>query len=112
MPLLSWEKPPRKVSVEDWKSISADAAPPGVYTPNMSKADELKWKAKLVGRTIGKPRVEVRKSTDNGVQLLIVVSPDSIRVSMNGSAQLSNQDWDDLNTAVGEAQAALKKLTP
>lgn len=59
MSILSWEKPPRRTSVENWKSISADGAPPGVYSPNMSQEDRLKWKAKLVGKKGGIKQVEI-----------------------------------------------------
>ena len=42
MSVLDWDKPGRVVSIEEWKGISADSAPPGVYTPNMSDEDMKK----------------------------------------------------------------------
>ncbi len=65
--------------VKDWKKISADSAPPGVYTPNMNEDDKLRWKAKLVGKRGGIKQVEIRKTTTNGTQLLIIVSMDGFR---------------------------------
>jgi len=34
MSILSFETPKKIMSKEKWTSISADGAPPGVYTPN------------------------------------------------------------------------------
>lgn len=48
MGILMWDTPEKVMSIESWKSISADGAPPGVYTPNMSRGDALSWKAKIV----------------------------------------------------------------
>lgn len=77
MTLLMWDKPEKIMSTEAWASLySADGAPPGVYVPNMSTADMLRWKAKLVGTRSGQPRVEVRKVTENGTQMLMVVALD------------------------------------
>lgn len=65
MSVLMWDKPKRVKSVEEWKDISADGAPPGVYTPNMSEDDKHKWKAVLKGKTTGFPYVEIRKTTSH-----------------------------------------------
>jgi hypothetical protein len=116
--VLSWETPKKKMPVEDWKKISADGAPPGVYTPNMSKKDMLKWKAKYIGGT--DPRVEIRKSfhhsngksypecVNYGAQVLIVVrkkhnDEPQVLISTNGKMGMSLSDFFDLNEAVKEA---------
>ena len=122
--VLCWDKPKRAMPVEDWKGISADSAPPGVYVPNMSDADRKKWKAKLVGTKTGHPQVEIRKSA--GSEMLIIVSLKGVRevshrgdrihkgvnikMSMNGPAMLSFQDAADLQLAINEAHQKLENL--
>lgn len=124
--ILSWDKPEKVMGKEAWQSISADGAPPGVFTPNMSEVDQLKWKAKFIGG--GFHRVEIRKTTVNGTQVLIVVTlggfphkvdthhPDgmelksqkcNVRVSQNGPAFYSFDDWQDFNSAIEEAKQVL-----
>lgn len=121
--ILSWETPERVESVEDWKKISADGAPPGVYTPNMSKEDQLKWKAKLTGHKAKPPhpQVEIRKNL--GSQVLIIVSLGgfkyqhdtvegtkdyNVRISMNGPSYLTFQETEEMLEVVKEAKAMLK----
>jgi hypothetical protein len=129
--ILMWEKPEKIMSVEKWKSISADGAPPGVYTPNMSKEDMLKWKAKLIkGAT---PRVEIRKTFQKGngkgypstekyvgvyCQTLIIVSQKNIDgmigcnalISMNGKCGMSFQEVAEFEQAINEASTVLMSL--
>jgi hypothetical protein len=61
MSVLSWDKPEKVLSVDEWKSNHADGAYPGTWCPNMSPEDSKKWKAKLVGNTLGFPQVEIRR---------------------------------------------------
>ncbi len=63
MSILSWEKPNQVNTKDKWLEISADGAPPGVFTPNMSHEDNLKWKARLVGHKVGYPQVEIRRDS-------------------------------------------------
>jgi hypothetical protein len=105
MRVLNWATPPKVMSRRDYESISADGAPPGVYTPNMSDADAATWRAKLIG---GKdPRVEIRVL--RGSQMLIVVRPDRVRISMNGPTELDMDDggWEQFIQAVAEAREVL-----
>lgn len=109
MTVLSWDKPPKKLTTEEWKSIQADSAPPGVYTPNMSRDDALKWKAKKVGGD--NPRVEVRKTVAGNrcyAQVLMIVTEDAVKLSMNGTAHFTTAEADELGQALLEARAALK----
>lgn len=108
--VLRWDRPAKVMSTEEWQAISADGAPPGVYTPNMSPADRLTWKAKLIGGA--NPRVEIRKTavnTDrrNHAQLLIIVDADSVRMSANATVDLHTTEFDELTQAVQEARTAL-----
>lgn len=124
--ILSWDQPEKVMAKEEWKSISADSAPPGVFTPNMSEEDKLKWKAKYFGGRL--PRVEIRKTTVNGTQVLIMVTlggfphkvdkyyPDgmehksqkcNVRISQNGPAFYSFDDWNNFNAAIEEARQVL-----
>lgn len=73
MAILNFGKPPRAMSTEDHQSISADGAPPGVYTPNMSTKDAERWRAKLVGQRSGDYQIEVRKQV-NGTNIVLVVN--------------------------------------
>jgi hypothetical protein len=102
--IVMWDKPKRKISKEEWKNISADSAPPGVYTPNMSDEDRCRWKGKIVGQKIGHPQAELRKSF-HGAQMLIIVSVKggykyknytreetnefNVHMSLNGGAQMN-----------------------
>src|SRR5258706_10414201 len=67
-----WEKPEQIMTIPEWKAISADGVPPGVFTPNMSYADRERWKATLKYKKTKHPQIEIRK-TLRGVQLLIIV---------------------------------------
>lgn len=122
--------------VEDWKKISADSAPPGVYRPNMSKEDMFKWKAKLVGakKKDCKLRVEIRKTFQKMepksgehpffrrknvyCQCLIIVSLENIDnmedcnvlLSMNGKMGISMKEWEELELAIKEAKEVLKHI--
>lgn len=105
MGVLVWGRPAKVMTDEEWRSISADSAPPGVYVPNMSDADRAAWKAKAIkGRD---PRVEIRK-TAGGTQVLIIVRPGPrVRMSMNGPAEFTVQEWYGLGQVVAEAASVL-----
>ncbi len=121
MPLLVWDKLPKKMPVEDWKTISADGAPPGVYSPNLSREDAQKWRAKLCGHKSGHPQVEIRTSK-GGCQLLIIVSVQgnikyqgrieecNVRISSNGPVQFRFEDFEEMKVAVAEAAVKLHEL--
>jgi hypothetical protein len=105
--ILRWDKPPKIMTTEQWRAISADSAPPGVYVPNMSAADAGSWKAKLF-RGADPPRVEIRK-TACGTQVLIAVNRGGMRVSMNGPAVFTMAEWGQLSAAVAEAVTVLEE---
>lgn len=73
MSIVKWDKPKKAMSKEEWSSISADSAPPGVYTPNMSQKDRETWKGTVAGQRTGHLQVELRK-TFGGAQMLIIVA--------------------------------------
>jgi len=104
-PVLMWDKPAKVMTTGEWQAISADSAPPGVYVPDMSEADQAAWKAKAVR---GKDsRVEIRK-TAAGTQVLIIVRPGpAVRMSMNGPAEFTAREWHELGQVVAEAASAL-----
>jgi hypothetical protein len=123
--VLDWNKPEKIMSTEEWKSISADGAPLGVYTPNMSKEDMLKWKAKYIS---GKDeRVEIRKTfhANNNkhgeedyynyyCQVLIIVRLNSVYpdvvISTNGKMALSYEEFNkEFVHAIKEAKSVLNK---
>jgi hypothetical protein len=83
MGVLSWEKPEQVMSIEEWKAISADGQPPGVYQPNMSEADARRWKATLKYAKTEHPQVEIRK-TVRGSQLLVIVALDGWKYRPSG----------------------------
>jgi len=107
------------LKTENWKSISADSAPPGVYTPNMSDDDKYSWKGKLIKGA--DPRVEIRKSfkfNKSGAyycQTLISIRLNSkeqpnILMSTNGKIAMSFDDLKDMNNAIEEAINKLKEI--
>lgn len=121
MSVLMWEKPEKVMDSTEWaESYVADGAPPGVYVPNMSEDDMLRWKAKLVGIRTAYPRVEIRKSAY--AQILIIVSlgqgfqqryksmPEetNVQISANGAFALTWQELDEMNTAIQEAKVFLE----
>lgn len=117
------------MSKEKWMSLSADGAPPGVYTPNMSEADMKKWKAKLISGKYA--RVEIRKTTTSQVKIVVslpgcptsqrkswtrrgemedIGHNDNVVISMNGPSNFTFEQIQELAEAVEEAKAVLKKL--
>jgi hypothetical protein len=140
MGLLSFDKPKKARSTEEHnKMFSSDCGVAGTYVPNMSKEDELKWKAKHIKGD--EERVEIRKEF-GGANLVIIVYknpynppfPDSpsmkkyntpeyekeykryqeglkeyykkhnqIKISSNGSMDITWEDWWELQDAVKEA---------
>jgi len=125
-PILCFRKDiPKKMSTKEWLSISADGAPPGVYTPNMSKQDMLKWKAKLIKGS--DPRIEIRKtfewhnnkkypkSKNYTAQVLFVVRLDSmdepnVLFSTNGKIPMNFIDLSELWLAIAEAKMLLTQM--
>lgn len=122
--LLTWDKPKKKMPKEEWMKITADSAPPGVYTPNMSKDDMLKWKAKHIKGE--DERVEIRKSfhhsngksypncVNYGAQMLIVVrlypkEEPQVLISTNGKLGMTYLESMDLRDAIVEAVEVLKE---
>jgi hypothetical protein len=73
--ILSFEKPKKVRSTEEHnKMYSSDCGVAGTFVPNMSKEDELKWKAKHIKGD--DERVEIRK-TLGGSNVLIIVYKNS-----------------------------------
>ena len=69
--MLDFEKPKKIRSTEEHnKKYSSDSGVAGTFVPNMSKEDELKWKAKHIQGD--NERVEIRK-TLGGSNVLIIV---------------------------------------
>lgn len=129
MSVLSWDKPKQIMSTEQWKGISADGAPPGVYQPNMSYEDQQKWKAKLIRGQL--TRVEIRKTASSQVKIVVsldghpwstfkdfrtkkkypVGHKDNVVISMNGPAHFSFKQLEELREAILEAKAVLEEVT-
>lgn len=112
-PVLCWEKPEKAESYEAWARYQAECAPPGTYVPNMSDAWKARWKARMLGQRSGDLRVEVRKSTGiyrgGSVQVKLVAGDDgTVTMSMNGTAELTRQEFTELGAAVAEARAAME----
>ena len=74
-PILRWDKPKKVMTSQQWgEHYGFDGGPIGGYAPNMSEADQLSWKAKITGKRIGFPQVEIRKTTERGSQFVIIVN--------------------------------------
>ena len=75
MTILRWDKPKKVMTAQQWgEHYGFDGGPIGGYAPNMSEADQLSWKAKITGKKLGFPQVEIRKTTERGSQVVIVVN--------------------------------------
>lgn len=75
MTILRWDVPKKVKTVQQWReSYGFDGGPDGGYQPNMSEADKLSWKAKITGKKLGYPQVEIRKTTERGSQVVIIVN--------------------------------------
>lgn len=73
--ILKWDRPKKVMTVEEWaNNYGFEDGPTGGYAPNMSVADQLSWKAKITGTKLGFPQVEIRKKTQRGSQVLIIVN--------------------------------------
>jgi hypothetical protein len=74
-----WDKPKRVRDSSD--QYTFDGGPIGGYVPNMSDEDRSKWKGTVVGKTLKKPQIELRKTFSatcgrwgNAASVLIIVS--------------------------------------
>lgn len=75
MTILRWDKPKKVMTAQQWgQHYGFDGGPMGGYVPNMSEADQLSWKAKITGAKLGFPQVEIRKTTEYGSQIVIIVN--------------------------------------
>ncbi len=102
---LMWEEPAKVMIAEERaERYQSDSGVPGTYVPNMSEADQLRWRARLVK---GKdPRVELRRRCGLALVLIVVryKGPGiDVTMSMNRAAHLIAADWWDLKEAVKEA---------
>lgn len=139
MSIVMWDKPERAISKEDWKAISADSAPPGVYTSNMSAEDAGRWKGKIVGATLGSPQIELRKVFSGAYKtlpgerwgsgfcanVLVIVATKgfqyknvkreasvdyNVYISMNAGAAMTFAEFEEMQQAIAEAKAKLAEL--
>lgn len=75
MSILRWDKPKKVMTTQQWSEhYGFEDGPTGGYSPNMSEADQLSWKAKITGKKLGFPQVEIRKTTNHGSQIVIIVN--------------------------------------
>jgi len=125
MSILSWDKPEKIMTTEQWAALSFDDGPPGAYVPNMSTEDRLRWKAKYIGGKYA--RVEIRKTATNFTQMLIIVTLTgtplewcgwskkdkgqavNAKISMNGTSCFTFEEVEQLQFAIAEAQAVLEE---
>jgi len=110
MSILSWDKPKKvKETGTCYK-----------YESNMSKEDEQKWKAKITGHRVGKPKIEIRKIM-NGTNIKVIISDGknkgmkhalpgcNVHLSLNGTCQMSFIEYDELHQAIEEARAVMEQ---
>lgn len=111
MGVLEWRTAPRAEPPEkraEWYGGGI----PGAYAPSMDDDWRGRWKARLLGQRSGGLRVEVRKTTcirrGSSVQVLVIACEDgTVRMSMNGTAELSALDFARMHVAVAEARQAM-----
>lgn len=132
MTLLSFAKPKKERTFEEHERMYASDSVPGTYVPNMSLADRLRWKAKLVGTKSGNHQIEIR-SEEFGSNVLIIVNgacktrgpapkdwkarhkwndlePFRVKLSTNGPMYLHDNRPTKLASAIEEAQKILAIL--
>jgi hypothetical protein len=136
MGVLMWDKPEKlHDSKEHADMYSADGAPPGVFVPNMSDEDAMRWKAKFVGRKTDTPQVELRC---NGVVVVLGFrgykykyyntrvtqkahdkwtkfgrpedAPTVMHIATSGPMMFSMAEYEEFQQAIAEGFEALKKL--
>jgi len=129
MSVLMWEKPKQIISKEEWKGNQADSAPPGTFMPNMSREDSMRWKAKIVGATLGFPQVELRR---NGMVVILSKkgykyngydfrgTPERIKkadrkqrvvhIASSGAQCFSLEEYEEFQQALKEGWEALEAL--
>lgn len=104
--VLYFDSVNRKYSKSDWVGITADGAPPGVYTPNMSQEEAERWRAKHIGGK--RERVEVRKQVW-GVNLVMNVYKDgALSISANGRIKMNPTEANEFMSAIREAMDILE----
>lgn len=138
--IVMWDKPKKVMSKEEWKNISADSAPPGVYTSNMSDEDRGRWKGKIAGATLGKPQIELRKVFSGSYKnvtkdpwnnkgfcanVLVIVTMNGFKyknvereesedynvyMSMNGGFAMTFDELAEMQQAIEEAKQKLNEL--
>lgn len=88
----------------------SDCEVAGTFVPNMSDADNKKWKAKHIKGS--DERVEIRKSM-SGTQVVIIVyknitsKHDNIQISANGKIHMDLNIYNEFETAINEAKDIL-----
>jgi hypothetical protein len=119
MPLY-WQKPAKARSTAEHNEMHSSDSVPGTYASNMSDEDFERWRAKKVGGE--DPRVEIRTGGIAGANVVLIVRsefrPDpkcprwhtlgQVSLSLNGTAQMTFGQVDELYAAVQEARAALQ----
>lgn len=129
MTILYWDKPAPIMSAEERAATYvADSAPPGVYVPNMSREDALRWKAKLTGHKAKPPhpQVEIRRaglviivSLGGGYRYKFYGDPKrpylatdgvNIHLASSGPQQMTFDSFAEMVQAIAEAREYLENL--
>ena len=120
--ILTFEKPKKIMDAKEREEkYSSDSGVPGTFVPNMTQADRERYKAKIVAGDV--PRIEIRVSHD--CEMLIKVKNtkfgrgkgwnsleekkgyehgyDNIKMSMNGAANFTYDEWQIFKQAMDEA---------
>jgi len=104
MGVIIWDKPERAMTTEEWSSLSADGAPPGVFVRNETKDASQKWWGKVLGTRNPPLRAVLRYTTSNYVYLKVVVYTNGlVRISANGTAELTRDQAGEMGQAIAEA---------
>lgn len=102
--VLTWEPATQERSTAEHNEMyQADSAPPGTYQPNMSREEELRWKAHHFKKSKD-PRVEIRKRVGPALVVWVVRANGMVEMSANGKLKFdSYTDWLEMETAIAEA---------
>lgn len=111
MSLVVWDEPVKHVPLDEWEALSADGAPPGVYTRRWK--DTQVWYGKVGGTRKPPMFVTLRYTTSNYVYVKVVVSETgTVNVSMNGTAEMTRNEFIDMGVAISEAFEKIAREKP
>jgi hypothetical protein len=112
MSFVNWDKPKKVHSTKEHNKMnSSDSGVAGTYVPNMSEENAYDWKGKIINRGKENVRAELRKTFSGDghyAQVLIVINNEGLKMSANGSIQMTHIEHNQMNSAINEAKMLIR----